>query len=62
MQLSTGRVTLVGLAGLIVAAWMPVQTSEQATSGSPKSGVTCTTVNVPMRDGVLLATDVYLPP
>jgi putative CocE/NonD family hydrolase len=61
-MLSTGRATLAGAAAALVAAWLPVHTSDQAaTAGSPKSGVTCHTVNVPMRDGVQLATDIYFP-
>lgn len=61
MQPLAERASVLGVAALIVAGWMPAQTIEQATTGAPTSGVTCRTVNVPMRDGILLATDVYLP-
>ena len=59
------RSSVTGLVAIVVVAGSVVQksgaTARQNVVAAQTSGVTCHTEQVPMRDGTLLTTDVYLP-
>ena len=59
------RSPLIGLVAIVMVAGSVIQkggaTTRQIELTAQTSGVTCHTEQVPMRDGTLLATDVYLP-
>ena len=59
------RSSLIGLVAIVMVAGSMIQkgraTTRQIELTAQTSGVTCHTEQVPMRDGTLLATDVYLP-
>ena len=62
---SRSRSPLIGLVTIVMVAGSVIQkggaTTRQIELTAQTSGVTCHTEQVPMRDGTLLATDVYLP-
>jgi len=61
---SVGRFTLAVTAATLAAILVSAggEASQDGGVTGLRNGVTCRTVSVPMRDGVQLATDVYLPP
>lgn len=54
-------VVLAWSVGLLLAGQAPVVASDQAAPVEQAAAVTCTVQMVPMRDGVKLATEVYMP-
>lgn len=54
-------VVLAWSVGLLLAGQAPVVASDQAAPVEQGAAVTCTVQMVPMRDGVKLATEVYMP-